>query len=467
MLGCPTIAETKTKDFNEENPSYALSGRSVSDLDSSADDDVSGGVNYGDKLMNRLQYYRNNLVPRDEWNGDVADFALAWEEFKRATDTKDFTDLIEQADSTPPNGAVVGFVDEAQDLTPLQFKKIRQWGEHFKTMVICGDDDQALYRWAGASARSMLYPEIAEEDKFFLDTTWRCPRLIQELSARWIEQIVERQPKQQKTNRDIDGEVVEAGYGYRSTQNLLDDVEADLERGMTVMILTSCSFQLTPVIKELKARGIPFWNKYRLTRGDWNPIRKSTVNRIMAFMKPEYGTLDDGRKLWSMVDIMKWGEIVKWTGIMPRGFMPAVENIAEMCKDKSQSDKMAAAIDFYDQWGLEKVMGAGMQWLYYNARAEKDKSLEYPMQIIDKYGLDKLGEDPCVVVGTVHSVKGGESSSVYLSPDLSKAAYKTAAFNQDCMDDIIRQYYVGMTRASEKLTILQPTSQWHVKGLIS
>lgn len=464
-LGCPVIAETKVKEFNEENPGLSLSGKSASDLDVAIDEDVASGPNYGDKLMSRLQYYRNNLIPRDEWNTDVADFARVWEDFKRQTDTKDFTDLIEQSMSKPPSYAAVGFVDEAQDLTPLQFQLVRRWAQNFRKLVVCGDDDQALYRWAGASARSMLYPEVPEENKFFLDTTWRCPRVIQEYSARWVEQIVERQPKEQKTNRDIDGELVNAGYGYTNVMALIDDVEEDISNGKTAMILTSCSFQLAPVIRELKARGIPFWNKYRLTRGDWNPIRKATVSRILAFLQPEYGTLDDGSKVWSLKDIQKWGDIVKWRGIMPNGFMTAVDNVIAATEDASKSDVISAGIDFLDTWGVDKIMHADMNWLYENAKAGKDKSLEYPMTIIKKYGVDKLKEDPMTTVGTIHSVKGGESASVYLSPDLSKAAYRAAAFNQDCADDIVRQYYVGMTRASEKLTILQPTSQWHVKGL--
>ena len=129
-LGCPVIAETKVKEFNEENPGLSLSGKSASDLDVAIDEDVAGGPNYGDKLMSRLQYYRNNLIPRDEWNPDVADFARVWEDFKHQTDTKDFTDLIEQSMAKPPGDAAVGFVDEAQDLTPLQFQLIRKWGQN-------------------------------------------------------------------------------------------------------------------------------------------------------------------------------------------------------------------------------------------------------------------------------------------------------------------------------------------------
>lgn len=402
MLGSPTIAETKVKQFNEDHPEYSMSGRSISDLDNSGDDEIVSGAHYGDKLMSKLQYYRNNLVPREDWNPEVLEFEVVWSEFKKNTDTMDFTDLIEKAGENPPNDAVVGFVDEAQDLTPLQIRLIRRWGEKFRSFIVCGDDDQALYRWAGASAKSMLYPKIPDENKVFLDKTWRCPPAIQAVASRWIERVSEREPKNQQSNRDIEGEVVSAGYGIKNVLALVDDVEEDLASGKTVMILTACSFQLTPVIVELRSRGIPFWNKYRLTRGDWNPIRKATINRILSFLEPEYGVLEDGKKIWSLKDLLKWGEIVKWRGIMPNGFMKAVENVVEEIKDIEASDRINAELTFHDVWGLHNIMDKDLQWLYDNAKADRDKGLEYPMTIIDKYGVGEVKKDPRVIVGTVH-----------------------------------------------------------------
>jgi ATP-dependent exoDNAse (exonuclease V) beta subunit len=42
------------------------------------------------------------------------------------------------------------FIDEAQDLSLLQWEMVRKiWGEAEKT-YIAGDDDQAIFKWAGA-----------------------------------------------------------------------------------------------------------------------------------------------------------------------------------------------------------------------------------------------------------------------------------------------------------------------------
>ena len=65
---------------------------------------------------------------------------------------------------------------------------------------------------------------------------------------------------------------------------------------------------------------------------------------------------------------------------------------------------------------------------------------------------------PKVIVGTIHSVKGGEADVVFLFPDLSPGAarmYET----QDGRDSATRLFYVGATRARETLVICSPVKQ--------
>ena len=41
-------------------------------------------------------------------------------------------------------------VDEAQDLTPLQWDMVVKMSEGVDSVYIAGDDDQAIYEWNGA-----------------------------------------------------------------------------------------------------------------------------------------------------------------------------------------------------------------------------------------------------------------------------------------------------------------------------
>ena len=68
-----------------------------------------------------------------------------------------------------------------------------------------------------------------------------------------------------------------------------------------------------------------------------------------------------------------------------------------------------------------------------------------------------MTEPPRITVGTVHSVKGGESDVVYVAPDLSRAGYDSWV-DRDTRDQVVRVFYVAMTRAREKLVLLRPMS---------
>jgi superfamily I DNA/RNA helicase len=66
-----------------------------------------------------------------------------------------------------------------------------------------------------------------------------------------------------------------------------------------------------------------------------------------------------------------------------------------------------------------------------------------------------LREQPRVVVGTIHSVKGGQADVVYLFPDLSQAGAAQYERSGAPHDSVIRLFYVGATRARETLYICQ------------
>ena len=73
-------------------------------------------------------------------------------------------------------------------------------------------------------------------------------------------------------------------------------------------------------------------------------------------------------------------------------------------------------------------------------------------------GPAALEETPKVIVGTIHSVKGGEADAVFLFPDLSQAG--DAAYQRvgPARDAVIRLFYVGVTRARQALYLCQRES---------
>ena len=81
--------------------------------------------------------------------------------------------------------------------------------------------------------------------------------------------------------------------------------------------------------------------------------------------------------------------------------------------------------------------------------------VKYPADIAAKRGPQGLLHTPRVVVGTIHSVKGGQADVVYLFPDLSQAADAQYGRGGVDRDSVVRLFYVGATRAYEQLHVCQ------------
>ena len=80
-----------------------------------------------------------------------------------------------------------------------------------------------------------------------------------------------------------------------------------------------------------------------------------------------------------------------------------------------------------------------------------------------KGGVGLLLETPKVVVGTIHSVKGGEADVVYLMPDLSRAGMAQWVGTDIESAAIRRLFYVGMTRARDSLVLCNPAGRMAVQ----
>ena len=129
---------------------------------SSLDDDLPSMINSTDPVLGlinlarlrrvdlREQYNQSNI--EQDWNTvDYVDRCLT--EYKQSLELYDFTDMlekfVEEGEFCCPNFDLV-FLDEAQDLSPLQWEIAHLLDGKAARMYCAGDDDQAIYKWAGA-----------------------------------------------------------------------------------------------------------------------------------------------------------------------------------------------------------------------------------------------------------------------------------------------------------------------------
>jgi superfamily I DNA/RNA helicase len=177
---------------------------------------------------------------------------------------------------------------------------------------------------------------------------------------------------------------------------------------------------------------------------------------------PQFG---ESSRAWTCGDVAIWAEWLHAEGIIKRGakkklssLTPAETATIETLDETFEPGALEALLKTFegDYRGL-------LDWWRRRLNATFFQRAQFPADIAAVRGPQALLDVPRVVVGTIHSVKGGEADVVYLFPDLSgegDAAYQQSGAPRDA---VIRQFYVGMTRARETLYICQPESGMTVR----
>jgi DNA helicase-2/ATP-dependent DNA helicase PcrA len=463
--------------WNDSHPAMAMTGSSSGDVENTLDEPFAGKV--GDELLARVNIKRSKLIDQGDWSDEERRFYKKWTSWKTANGLFDFTDLIDEAITSypiaPGNPRVI-FVDEAQDLTPIQLKLVRMWGENTDWFILVGDDDQCLYNFAGADPNVFLYPEIDAKYKRVLDQSYRVPKRILDYANMIIGRISKREPKKympridHQTGRPAEGYVGSVTANFKRPLEAIDIAEDFIKSNpdKTVMFLTSCSYMLGHVKTELVNRALPFHNPYRRSRGDWNPLASGGKNRVMPkdLVYSFASTGPDGA-YWTVEQFLKWAKHLKVgpDGLIRKQGKEGVEFLSELLaktRKSGQSLEDAGLLstrdvlsDILSPNACQQALDRNVEWLISNVGKARVKSMQYPMKVLENHGIDMLENTPRIIIGTIHSVKGGQADMVVLFPDISRNAAAQANEMND-WDNLHRLFYVGVTRAYEKLIVASP-----------
>jgi len=470
-LGGPEIAEAHVSDWNKAHPEMALTAKrdkAALDEPPADDGDADAAGREGDPLLQQLNRLRGLMLPKEYWPASVRAFERAWSDYKDAHRLMDFCDLIEAAlrdTHAAPGRPKMLFADEAQDLTPLQMALLRKWGRHTENLVLAGDDDQCIYSWTGASVDALLDPPLPEERIKVLGLSYRLPKAVHGLAQQIIARVSRRQPKQYEP-RKADGACRFLHATWTRPDAVLDLVERTLDRNKTAMVLASCSYMLEPIIRGLRKRGVPFHNPYRKSNGAWNPLRRdkpgAAVNRVLGLLAP---FLEGEEALWNSTDASNWLEWLSSKGLLrPNGKSYFAKlGPMELVRPEDLHEIFEPAA-----WpGFCRAFGDGhvglLRWWQARLLASVQDRAAFPIAIAAARGPQALQETPRAVVGTIHSVKGGEADVVVVFPDLSRAGAAGYERGDEDRDSVIRTFYVAVTRAREEVYLCEPAGQWRFR----
>ena len=264
------------------------------DLGSVTDGNDSGGIFTTDnmlinevnlarmKCMELEQHYNESNLQDISWHG-LLRAQRSLEEFKKKKEVFDFTDMIElYLDSGPLPKLDVVFVDEAQDLCKLQWRMVHKICQNAKQVYVSGDDDQAIYRWAGADVEHLIK---LKGDREVLQQSYRCSKVIQNCSQRIIGRVRNRIPKSWKgTDRN----------GFVQYHNYPEGV--NLREPGSWLVMARTNYMLDEIERDIRLQGMLYKRNNKL------PISSKLLNAVEAWKKlnnGEHVALPDVKDIYS------------------------------------------------------------------------------------------------------------------------------------------------------------------------
>ena len=326
--------------------------------------------------------------------------------YKAAYGLVDFTDMIERFNLSKlcPKYDVV-FVDEAQDLSPIQWKMYDILKKNSKYVILAGDDDQAIYGWAGADVKRFQDEEAKD---IILPQSYRVPMRVQHIAH----QILDRIPDDRKI-RKLWAPRPEAG----TTNHIMSIEDAPLHDG-DWLILARTNDKLLKLKPTLKDMAIYFEIKGR----------KSYKTRL-------YKSIQDYTR-WTNGDKLSLSEI---------------KELFEFLEEEPPKEER-----MYDlfEWGYSKTQ----RW-FDVFKTDPEESL-YIREMLRLN--EELSKPARVKLSTIHAAKGGEATNVLIILDNTKKIRDAVDKSDDKHDEEHRVWYVGVTRTKQNLYIM--TAKQEDKG---
>ena len=359
-------------------------------------------------------------------------FARRLGEFKTRQCLVDFSDMLERVLGAGLRPEVdVAFVDEAQDLSPLQIAVVEMWFAPCSRVYVGGDEDQAIYSFQGAEPDWLV--AIAEQNPpVVLSHSYRVPSKVHAVADRIIRRNRNRVVKVYEPTTDAG--TVES-LPLREALKLLDGEQDSL-------VLVRNRMFLKQVATSLFERRVPYVVE---GRGGVSPMSST----------PGVQAVEAAHRIWRR-EVIEAQQLVAFLAQIPSrgvGLLPH--------GTKARAKQLQGTLTIDD---LRRVLGLGA--LLEAMRRHGPTSVllrmrpahrEYFQVLIDRYGGVPV---PRIRLTSIHAAKGREADLVIVIPDMSRAAYlEYMNAKRGGNEAENRVAYVAVTRTRCRLVIVQPQTR--------
>jgi len=334
----------------------------------------------------------------------------AFELFKAKNSLVDFHDCLTRfRERNKPVNVKVAFIDEAQDLTLLQWEVCQIAFSLCEKIVIAGDDYQCVFSYAGASPKTLIC--LAKKyNAVKLETSYRLPIAVYKFAKGITALITDKIDKDFRPVKDVEGFVDE---------------------------LSDSRILIRRIQKDIKQNGFTPYRWYLLFRN--NCLMDEIIDCLEQYTIP-YHTA----KGFCVAerDVMK---IKRYYNFRKKGFS-SEETLQDFCTKYKIKD-------INDDFIESDLIPSERRYVYFD--------------YIQKHGIDKLEElakqEPFLLLSTTHRVKGGEADFVTVFLDCTRSVDKNALVN---IDEELRVLYVACTRAKQGLYLVESKGRYGLDRIV-
>lgn len=461
-----------------------------------------------DELTTYISYVKNKMIPSEEWSTVKVNVPHAerilreYEAYKQSGYRKlllDFDDMLticEQVLSVNEEllRKIQGkfdyvLTDESQDTSLVQHAIIEKLVRNHQNLCVVADDDQSLYSWRGAEPSYLLnfksvYPNAVI---LFMEQNYRSSKDIVDISNRFIKRNPNRYDKNMFTHNPAKQPIqIVSLADYNEQAAYLARQIQQVENLAEVAVLYRNHSSSIALMNEFDRAGIPFFMKdadnrffshwvvedilnfMRMTFTDKRPdllekihlkfngyISKQQMADLLRIDNQE-SVFDNLLNHVSLQDYqVKALQECKETFQQMRGMPPlhAIRVIRSRLGYEKALEKTCERLGFRKEYligilnTLEDIAGP-------LATMEEFANRLKHLEAILKSAKVKRGQN-AVTFSTLHSSKGLEFDTVYMI-DLAEGIIpsKDDTGNPALMEEAVRLFYVGMTRARERLELI-------------
>ena len=357
--------------------------------------------------------------------------------YKEERKLYDFTDMIIEFNAQQDTEGIapsldVLIIDEAQDLLPIQWKMVKILMNNSDRAYVAGDDDQCIFKWAGASAEDLIG---LKGERYILDQSHRIPKKIHTAATTLISRIENRIPKLWKAKaepiKDEDGNIT----GYKEEEgdikfhNMREAVYQEMDEGEW-LVMTRDNYVLEQISEDLRQRGLYF------SRFGTPSVSEKKLRAINAWtdlaQRDKSITLNEVRSIYHYLSV----------------------RVGVAYGHKSMPDADPESLYDYEHLVMNNGLLVPQEKLWHEA-LDRMPMREVVYIVAALRRQQNLNRAPRINISTIHGAKGGEADNVMLLTDMPRKADEAYFQNPD---DERRVFYVGMTRAKKALHIVHSQS---------